>query len=54
MALTADQHRQVIASIGAWRADQGAAVACPSCGKPDSRSSTARRGRMPMDASLRR
>ena len=34
MALTADQQRRAIGSIGAWRADPGSAVACPACGKP--------------------
>ena len=34
MALTADQHRQAIASLGAWRADPATVVVCPACGKP--------------------
>ena len=33
MALTADQQRHAIRSIAAWRADPGAPVACPACGK---------------------
>ena len=33
MALTMDQQRQAARSVAAWRADPGAAVACPACGK---------------------
>jgi hypothetical protein len=34
MALTADQQRHAVRAIAAWRADPGAAVACPACAKP--------------------
>jgi predicted RNA-binding Zn-ribbon protein involved in translation (DUF1610 family) len=33
MALTMDQQRQAARSVAAWRADPGAGVACPACGK---------------------
>jgi hypothetical protein len=34
MPLTAEQQREVVRGVAAWRADPQRPVACPACGRP--------------------